>query len=78
MINVEQDYRAHMTRDMYSRVNNLRGNYRNKEKFLRHDNGSLIITNDGTIQKVFFQKFFAYSIPIVPALFTLLLSCCRS
>jgi hypothetical protein len=34
---------------MYSRINNLRGNYKKKEKFLRQEDGSLIITDDDIV-----------------------------
>lgn len=36
---------------MYSCINNLRGNYKKKEWFLRHEDGSLIITDDDIAKK---------------------------
>jgi hypothetical protein len=46
MNNAKYDYNANRTRDMYKRINNQRGNYKKKKRFLRHENGSLIITDD--------------------------------
>ncbi|KAL4148126.1 hypothetical protein QTP88_002420 [Uroleucon formosanum] len=47
----ELDYKTHRTRDMYKRVNDLRGGYKKKEKFLRDDDGSLITTNEELAKK---------------------------
>jgi len=43
--------KADRTRDMYSRINSLRGNYKKKERFLRHEDGSLITTDDKIAKK---------------------------
>lgn len=51
MNNAEQNYKTYRTRNMYSRINNLRGNYKKKERFLRHGDGSLITTDDELAKK---------------------------
>jgi len=54
----ELDYKAHRTRDIYKRVNDLRVGYKNKERFLRDDDGSLITTSEELVKKWanYFQK----------------------
>lgn len=54
----ELDYKAHRTRDLYKRVNDLRGGYKKKERFLRDDGGSLITTSEELAKKwgVYFEK----------------------
>lgn len=51
MFNAKQDYKANMTRNMYSCVNNLRGNNKKRERFLRHEDSSLITTDDDIVKK---------------------------
>lgn len=45
MNNTEQDYKTNMIRNMYSCINNLRENYKKKERFLRQEDSTLIITD---------------------------------
>jgi hypothetical protein len=54
----ELDYKAHRTRDMYKRVNDLRGGYNKKERFLRDNDGFLITTSEELAKKwgVYFEK----------------------
>jgi len=47
----ELDYKTHRTRDMYKRVNDLRGGYKKKERFLRDNDGSLITTSGELAKK---------------------------
>jgi len=51
MDNAEVDYRAHRTRDMYKRINDLTGGYKKRERFLKDDDGSLITTNEELAKK---------------------------
>jgi len=44
--NAELDYKAHRTRDMYKRINNLTGGYKKRKRFLKDNDGSLITTNE--------------------------------
>lgn len=46
MNKAEQNHKANKTRDIYSCINNPRGNYKKKERFLRHEDGCLITTDD--------------------------------
>jgi len=50
---------------MYSRVNNLRGNYKKKERFLRREDGSLITTDDEQAKKwrYYFGELLNYEEP---------------
>ena len=50
MDNAELDYKAHRTKDTYKRINNLKGRYKNRERFLKDDDGSLI-TNEELTKK---------------------------
>ncbi|CAI6355867.1 unnamed protein product [Macrosiphum euphorbiae] len=54
----ELDYKTHRTRDMYKRVNDLRGGYKKKERFLIDDDGSLITTSEELAKKwaSYFEK----------------------
>lgn len=41
----------HKTRDMYKRINDLKGEYMKRERFLKNNNGSLITTNEELAEK---------------------------
>lgn len=47
----ELDYKAHRTKNMYKRVNDLRGGFKKKKRFLRDDDGSLITTSKELAKK---------------------------
>lgn len=46
MDNAKLDYKAYRARDMFKRINDLRGRYKKNKRFLMDENGSLITTNE--------------------------------
>jgi len=44
MKDAEQDFRLNRTRDMYKRINGIKGDFKKKERFLKDDDGMLITT----------------------------------
>jgi len=51
MMEAEQDYRSHNTRQLYHKVNSFKGVYRRQEKFLKKDDGSLVTNQEKIMEK---------------------------
>jgi len=51
MNDAEQDFRLSRTRDMYKRINGIKGDVKKKERFLKDDDGMLITTEKEISEK---------------------------
>jgi hypothetical protein len=56
MKNAEQDFRLNRTRDMYKRINGIKRDFKNKERFFKDDDGMLITAEKDIAEK--WRKYF--------------------
>lgn len=56
MKDAEQDFRLNRTRDMYKRVNGLKGDFKKKERILKNDDVMLITSEEEISEK--WRKYF--------------------
>lgn len=56
MKDAELDFRLNRTRDMYKRVNGIKGDFKKKERFLKDEDGTLITAEKKIAEK--WRKYF--------------------